>query len=201
MSAGARLVLASGSETRRQLLAGAGLAFDVHLSPVDETVLKRHLRTDGLSASAVATRLAEAKALAVSASRPNDVVIGADQILTCGDRWYDKPDDLDVARRHLNELRGRSQVLHTACVLASGGEIVWSHVVQPRLAMRAFSDEVRDAYLAHEGAAVFTSVGACRVEGPGYLLFVSIEGEHAAILGLPLLALAAELRRREILPT
>ncbi len=125
MSVAARLVLASGSETRRRLLAEAGLVFDVHPSAVDESVVKRRLRADGASASAVATKLAEAKAIAVSALRPGDLVIGADQILTSDDQWYDKPDDLDIARHHLSTLRGRSQVLHTACVLALGGKIVW----------------------------------------------------------------------------
>ena len=202
MSAPARLVLASGSETRRDLLSAAGLDFDIRPSTVDESVLKRRLRAEGASASDVAMALAEAKAIPVSALAPGDVVIGADQILTCDDRWYDKPDDLDVARHHLRELRGRSQILHTACVLAMAGAIVWRHVARPRLTMRAFSDAVLEAYLAAEGeAAVCASVGACRIEGPGYLLFGAIEGEQAAILGLPLLELAGELRRRGILPT
>ena len=199
--AAVRLVLASGSETRRNLLTAIGLDFNVHPSAVDESVVKQRGRADGASASVVAIALAEAKAIAVSALQPGGLIIGADQILTCDDRWYDKPDDLDVARRQLSELRGRTQILHTACALALDGEIVWRHVAHPRLTMRAFSDAVRDAYLAREGEAVCASVGACRIEGPGYLLFASIEGEHAAILGLPLLALAGELRRREILPS
>lgn len=201
MSAVPRLVLASGSTTRRALLTGAGLRFDVHPPEVDESILKNRGRAAGAAASAVAMALAEAKAIVVSASRPDAIVIGADQILTCDERWYDKPEDLGVARRQLAQLRGGCQVLHTACVLAAGGEIVWRHIAQPRLTMRMFSDEVLDAYLAVEGEAVCSSVGACRIEGPGYLLFASIEGEHAAILGLPLLALAEELRQRGILPS
>ncbi len=196
-----RLVLASGSETRRHLLSALGLVFDVHPSAVDESVLKRRLRSEEASPAAAALALAEAKAAAISMQHPTHVIIGADQILTCGGRWYDKPRDLIEARQHLSELRGSAQVLHTACVLAFGEQIVWRHIVEPRLTMRMFSDGVLEAYLAAEGDAVCASVGACRIEGPGYLMFEAIEGEHAAILGLPLLALTHELRRRQILPT
>ena len=158
------------------------------------------MRARDASADAVATTLAECKATAVSEQRPDDLVIGADQILTCGDEWFDKPADGADARRHLLALRGRIQVLHTACVLATAGAVVWRCLARPMLTMRPFGDAVLDAYLAREGDAVCQSVGACRVEGPGYLLFDAIDGEMAAILGLPLLDLARELRRRDILP-
>ena len=196
-----RLVLASGSEARRQLLDASGLVFDVRSSDIDESVLKGRMRADGAHADIVAPALAEAKAVAVSARREFDFVIGADQILTCDGHWYDKPADLDEARLHLRMLRGRTQVLHTACVLATGGEVVWRCLARSQLTMRAFSDEALEAYLVREGEALCRTVGACRIEGPGYLLFDAVEGEHAAILGLPLLELARELRRRQILPT
>ncbi len=195
------LVLASGSEPRRQLLASCGISVDVQPSALDESILKQRLRAEGASAAMTALALAEAKARAVAATRPDEVVIGADQILSCGDRWYDKPHDLHEARDHLRSLRGRVQTLHTACVLVGGAAEPWRHVAEPRLVMRAFGDAVLEAYLEAESYAVCATVGACRIEGPGYLLFEAIEGEHAAILGLPLLALAAELRRRLILPT
>ena len=196
-----RLVLASGSAARRHLLAASGMAFDVLPSGVDETALKLRMRAAGAQSDAVAMALAEAKAVAVSAQREGDLVIGADQILTCGDEWYDKPVDVNQARSQLRALRGRPQVLHTACALAAAGKVVWRCLTQPRLTMRPFSDDVLDTYLMHEGEAACQSVGACRIEGPGYLLFDAVEGEHAAIRGLPLLDLARELRRRLVLPT
>lgn len=195
-----RLVLASGSETRRDLLIVSGFSFDVQVSDVDETVIKRQARARGDAVEVAALALAEAKALVVSRRRPIDLVIGADQILTCDARWFDKPIDLGEARRHLRSLRGRVQVLHTACVLATAGEIVWRVLGQPRLVMRAFDDATLEAYLAREGDALLRTVGACRIEGTGSLLFEAIVGEHAAILGLPMLELAGELRRRTILP-
>jgi septum formation protein len=196
-----RLVLASGSATRLAILSASGIAVDVHPSDVDESTLKLRLRAEGASAADAALALAEEKARAIAAVRPDAPVLGADQILTCEGRWFDKPRDLAEARAHLLALRGRAQTLHTACVLLQPGVPPWRHLVEPRLLMREFGEAVLDAYLAREGETLCASVGACRIEGPGYLLFERIEGEHAAILGLPLLALAAELRRRGLLPT
>ena len=80
-----------------------------------------------------------------------------------------------------------------------GGARIWQHVARPRLTMRDFSDEFLDAYLAAEGEAVLTSVGAYRLEGLGVQLFDRIEGEHSAILGLPLLPLLDFLRQHGVL--
>jgi septum formation protein len=75
-----------------------------------------------------------------------------------------------------------------------GGRVLWRHVELPRLTMRAFSEPFLDAYLAAEGELVQRSVGAYRLEGPGVQLFERVEGDHATILGLPLLPLLAFLR-------
>lgn len=194
------LVLASGSDTRRALLVASGYGFDVHVSEVDEAAIKRQACERGDTVDAAATTLAEAKALVVSSARPTDLVIGADQILTCEGRWFDKPIDLSEARDHLRALRGRVQLLHTACVLATAGKIVWRVLAQPHLTMRAFDNATLEAYVVSEGDALLRTVGACRIEGAGALLFEAIEGERAAILGLPMLELAAALHGRDILP-
>ena len=73
------------------------------------------------------------------------------------------------------------------------------HVSRPRLVMRAFSEATLDAYLALEGERVLSSVGGYRLEGPGIQLFAAVEGEYAAILGLPMLALLDMLRRHRVL--
>ena len=138
--------------------------------------------------------MALAQAKAESVIRPNAVIIGCDQILVCDDAWFDKPADLATARLHLQRLRGRPHVLHTATVVIRDGDQIWHHLAAPRLVMRAFSDAFLDAYLAMEGESLLSSVGAYRLEGPGIQLFAQIEGEHSAILGLPLLPLLGFLR-------
>jgi septum formation protein len=196
-----RLVLASASVARRAVLAGAGLRFDVRPAAIDEAAIKRAARRDGLDATAAALRLADAKAAWASGQEPQALVIGADQILTCDGAWYDKPDDMEAARRQLLALRGRTHELATAVVCRTGDRLLWRHTALPRLTMRAFSGPFLDAYLAEEGELVLSSVGAYRLEGPGVQLFERVEGDHAAILGLPLLPLLEFLRNAGVTRT
>jgi septum formation protein len=191
------LVLASGSATRRALLQAAGLRFEAVAPDVDEAAIKRAQRAEGASPEAAALALATAKAHAVNA--PDALVIGADQLLVCEDAWFDKPADLAAARHQLLRLRGRWHRLVTSVVCCRGGLTVWRHVATPKLEMRSFSERFLDAYLAAEAAHVTASVGAYRLEAAGMHLFTAVEGEHAAILGLPTLALLAFLREQAIL--
>ena len=162
---------------------------------MDEAAIKESAQAEGIPPEDAAMLLAEAKARRVARRHPEALVIGADQMLVCEGRWFDKPVGMDGAREHLRALRGRPHELVSAMVCWRGGARIWQHVARPRLTMRDFSDEFLEAYLAAEGEAVLTSVGAYRLEGPGVQLFSRIEGEHSAILGLPLLPLLGFLRQ------
>jgi len=192
---GPRLILASASASRRALMAAAGLTFEVRPADVDEAVIKQEARAQGVDAEVAALGLADAKAAAVAQDEPDALVIGADQILVCNGAWFDKPVDVAAARAQLRTLRGHRHVLVTAVVCHHGAGRVWRDVASPRLAMRDFSDEFLDCYLAAEGDAVVGSVGAYRVEGRGIQLFDAVEGEYSAVLGLPMLSLLGFLRR------
>lgn len=194
-----RLVLASQSAARAGLMEAAGLRFEVRPARVDEAAVKEACRAEGLDASEAALALAEMKAGRVR--DPDALVIGADQLLVCEGAWFDKPADLDSARAHLQALRGGRHTLVTAVVCQRGGQTLWHHTAVPALTMRGFSDAVLDAYLAAEGEALLSCVGAYRLEGAGIHLFDRIEGEHSAILGLPMLPLLGFLRQHGILAT
>lgn len=194
-----RLVLASASASRRALLAGAGLAFTVQPAAVDEDVEKRSARAEGTTVEAAALRLADLKASTVARQDQEAIVIGADQILVCDGVWFDKPSGVAEARDQLRLLRGRGHVLATAVVCHQGVARLWSHVAMPQLIMRCFSDAFLEAYLAAEGTAVVATVGAYRLEGLGVQLFSSVDGDHSAVLGLPLLPLLDFLREVGVL--
>jgi septum formation protein len=194
-----RLVLASASNSRQALLAAAGLKFEVLPAHLDEAALKQQALTERLDAAAAAVLLADAKALAVARHDTDALVIGCDQLLVCDGRWFDKPTNPDEARTHLRLLRGRSHTLVTAALCRRGEQRLWHTVASPELTMREFSDAFLESYLRLEADHVTATVGAYRLEGPGVHLFASVRGEHAAILGLPLLDLLGFLRRYGVL--
>ena len=198
-SAEPRLILASASFSRRTLLAAAGLHFEAIAAHVDEAEVKRAARAEGVSAADTALTLADLKASRVSGRNPGALVIGADQILVCDGVWFDKPADRVAARVQLGELRGRSHSLATGVVCYHGGVRFWHHLAEPRLTMRQFSNAFLDAYLIAEGEAVTSTVGAYRLEGLGVHLFERVDGDHVAILGLPLLPLLDFLRQHGVL--
>ncbi|GBQ82382.1 septum formation inhibitor nucleotide-binding protein Maf [Gluconacetobacter johannae DSM 13595] len=191
-----RIVLASQSRTRRILLEQAGLCVESRPARVDEHAIRESALADGASPDEAALLLAEMKAGRID--DPDAVVIGADQILACDGEWFEKPADRDGARTQLLRLRGRTHVLHTAVVVRRGGQTIWRHVARPELTMRPFSEAFLDRYLAAEGEAILSSVGAYLLEGRGVHLFDRVEGEHAAILGLPLLKLLGFLRQHGV---
>ena len=192
-----RLVLASGSSARRELLENAGIGFDVDPADVDEEAIRDSLlaRDGGAAPGEIAMRLAEAKAAAVSARHPEALVIGADQVLEFEGRPLDKAPSMDAARAVLLALCGKTHALHSAVVLCGGGTTIWRGIDTARLTLRAFSEAALDDYLAKAGPRVLSSVGSYQIEGPAIQLFERIEGEHATILGMPLLPLIHALRR------
>jgi septum formation protein len=192
-----KLILASGSAARRQMLEAAGLSFEVDAPRVDEEAAKASLRAGGLKPRDQADALAELKALSVSRTRP-DFVIGADQMLAVGGDVFDKPKNVDEARQHLTRLRGQTHELITAAVVAREGAIIWRHIDTPKLKMRAFSDAFLDDYMSRAGEHVLRSVGAYQLEGLGAQLFERVEGDYFSVLGLPLLPLLAFLREHGI---
>jgi septum formation protein len=195
----AELVLASGSAARRAMLEAAGLDFLVDPADVDEAAIRDRVIASGGSHSAVAERLADAKASVVSVRHPDALVIGGDQVLSFDGRLLEKAASMREARDVLAALRGKTHTLYSCASLARDGETLWRHVDAAHLTMRAFSDAALDAYLEKAGNVVLTSVGCYQIEGPAIQLFEAVDGEHATILGLPLLPLLGELHRRKVL--
>lgn len=195
------LVLASRSRSRITLLEGAGLAFEAAPSNVDERAVEEPLLAAGARPGAIALHLAEAKALDVSARRPESLILGCDQTLGLGGERFVKPESRSAAREQLLRLRGRPHELHSALALVADGVVVWRHVSVATMTMRAFSESFLDDYCERAGDAVLSSVGCYQLEGLGITLFEAIEGDYFTILGLPMLPLLAELRRQGHLPT
>jgi septum formation protein len=186
------LVLASQSAARRSLLASTGIPFETQAAEVDERAIEAELL--GAAPEAIAARLARAKAMAVSALRPDRLVVGADQVLAQGDRLFHKPETRADATRQLAALSGRAHELHAAICVVQGGAVLFEAVPIARLTCRTLSEAFIAHYLEAAGDVVLRSVGAYQAEALGIHLFERIEGDHATILGLPLLPLLAFFR-------
>ncbi|MEL6978220.1 MAG: nucleoside triphosphate pyrophosphatase [Pseudomonadota bacterium] len=182
------LTLASRSPVRRRLLKAAGLRFDIAPAALDETALLTELEMvrPALSFEARATALARAKAKAVSARLPDQIVIGADQILEFEGEAYEAPDGRAEAAARLKALRGKSHRLISGVAVVRAGEVLGAEAQGVSVVMRAFDDQELQAYLDQAGEEVFGTVGAYALEELGARLVERIDGDWFAALGLPL---------------
>ncbi|MEM8616569.1 MAG: Maf family protein [Pseudomonadota bacterium] len=194
------IILASGSASRRALLAGAGVEAEAVRPNVDEEAAKAAMRADGVSVRDQAMALAELKANKISLSRPG-LVVGGDQMLNLGGTAFDKPANLEAAKDHLRRLSGKTHTLETAIVVSEAGAPVWRHLARPKLTVRSLDEAFIAYYVTNCGEALLSTVGAYQLEGLGAQLFNRIEGDYFSILGLPLLPLLDYLRVRGVLQT
>jgi len=186
------LVLASQSQSRKAMLEAAGVPFEPVPAQIDERALEAGLA--GAAPKEVALALAEAKALAVSASHPTRLVLGSDSLVEVDGHRFDKPASREDAAAHLQFFSGKVMQLHSAAALARGGTVVWRHAALARLQVRDLSDRFITSYLGHEWPEVSACVGVFRIEARGVQLFEGIEGDHFTVLGMPLLAVLGALR-------
>ncbi len=196
-----KLILASGSKSRAQVLTNAGVIFTQTSPDVDEHSTKTTVAANSGTAAACAEILAEMKAVKISVAHPSALVIGCDQMLDCVGVWFDKPKDLSTARTQLRALRGKRHSLFNSMVVAQGGMRIWHHADRADLDMRNFSDAFLDDYLEKVGQTALLSVGGYQLEGQGAQLFNVIYGDFFSILGLPLLPLLGFLREHRAIET
>ena len=193
------LVLASNSASRKAMLEAAGLTIEPVGAEVDERAIEAEM-SDAEPAE-VAQALAAAKASAVSALRPGDLVLGGDSLVVVEGRRFDKPGSREEAAEHLRYFSGKVMHLYSAAALARDGRIAWLGEDAAALHVRELSETFIEEYLAAEWPAVGATVGVFRIEAMGVQLFDRIYGEHFTILGMPLLQVLDALRDEGELPS
>jgi septum formation protein len=189
-----RLILASGSRYRKELLERLRLPFEAISPDVDESP------APGESPAATALRLALEKAQALAARHADALIIGSDQVATHGGHQVGKPGSFDKALAQLQAMRGQTVEFHTAlCLLdASDGSFQREDVVV-RVRFRDLPDEELAAYLRLEEP--YDCAGSAKSEGLGIALLESMEApDPTALVGLPLIALSGMLRRKGVSP-
>jgi len=193
------LVLASRSAARLAILASAGLPAEVVPADIDERASENQYLARGGLLKGLASTLAQAKALAASAVRPDAHCLGADQTLTLGSQLLHKPANLAEAAETLTALSGQTHRLTSAFSVALAGETLVTDADEARLTMRTLSRDEIARYLDFVGQPALSSVGAYQIEGVGVQLFERVDGDHWTIVGLPMLKLLAWFRSQGLL--
>ena len=196
-----RIILASTSQIRSNLLDGAGVPHDVVASRIDEDSVKKALEAEGAPPRDIADTLAEMQARKIAEKGQGGLVIGCDQVLSLKGEVLSKPKTIEDARGQLNALRGETHQLLSAAVIYEDLKPVWRHVGVARLSMRDFSDDYCDDYLARNWDSIRWAVGGYKIEEEGIRLFRMVQGDTFTIQGLPLLELLSYLTLRGTLPT
>lgn len=177
------------------MLEAVGLVVEGYPADLDEEAVKRL----GGAPEALATTLAEQKALSIAQAYPGILAIGGDQILVCEGELFDKPGSADRVEAHLRQLSGSEHHLISGGALVRDDQILWSGTSTARLWMRKLSDKFIRQYAEHFGETVKASVGAYHFEAVGAQLFDRVEGDSYTILGFPLLGLLGALRKNGVL--
>lgn len=188
----ARLILASGSPRRKTLLSAAGLSFEVIASGFNE------IRAGGESGRDYALRMACEKALSVSASVPEALVLAADTVVICDERLLLKPKGGNEARQMLAMLSGKTHTVVTAYALASASVIFEAEPVVSHVTFRPLSHPEIDEYVAT--GEPLDKAGSYGIQGKGAEFIIRVEGSRDNVMGLPVEKVLAVLARRGIVP-
>jgi nucleoside triphosphate pyrophosphatase len=182
---GSRVVLASASPRRRELLNLIGIPHDVRPANVDETMRPRE------APRRHAERLAREKASAIAVRDPNLITIGADTVVVINRKVLGKPADAEDAARMLGMLSGREHTVITAVAVSRGRELR-SAIEEVRVKVRRLSDEEIEAYIAT--GEPMDKAGAYGIQGFGATIVERIEGDYFSVMGLPLVRLVGLMR-------
>ncbi|PYO77035.1 MAG: septum formation protein Maf [Gemmatimonadetes bacterium] len=180
-----RVVLASASPRRRQLLNLIGIAHDVRPANIDEAMRQRE------TPRRHAERLAREKATAIAARDPDLITIGADTVVVINRRVLGKPRDEAEAIQMLTQLNGRQHTVITAIAVARGRKLR-SSIEEVQVKFRRLRDEEIEAYVAT--GEPMDKAGAYGIQGYGATIVERIEGDYFAVMGLPLARLTALMR-------
>ncbi len=199
MTINKKIILASKSKIRADILKNAGIDFIIDSSTVDEDSIKNSLLSEGSDTITISQALADLKAQNRSILWPNYLILGADQILEFDGRIYSKPIDENDIKTRLKIFSGKNHKLFTSVSIVLDQEVIWKNVTVSVLKMRNLTEKFINKYLDTVGDNATNSVGGYQIEGMGIQLFEKIEGDYFAILGLPILPILGYLRDRKIL--
>ena len=181
-----KIILASKSKIREQILRKNNIDCMVKPSNVDEDIVKESLTKEGLSPKLISKNLAELKANKVSQKNNDILVLGADSIINLKGKIISKPENREQAFEILKSLNGMKHSLISSACISKNGSMVWNYTDEAYLTMKNFSDEELKIYLKKISDNDLYAYNVYQIEGEGKNLFSQIEGDENTIMGLPI---------------
>ncbi|MDC3035771.1 Maf family protein [Candidatus Pelagibacter sp.] len=181
-----KLILASKSKVRKNLLHNNNLICSVKPSNVDEDVVKKSLLKDKASPEIISKNLAELKANKVSANDEISLVIGADSVIDLNGELISKPSNREEAFNILRKLNGKKHMLISSVCISKNGNMIWNHTDRATLTMKNMSERELEDYLSKISDETLYAYNVYQIEGEGRNLFLKIEGDEDTIMGLPI---------------
>ena len=180
-----KVILASKSKVRKEILDNNNVISQVEPSNVDEDSIKESLLKNGASPEIISKELAQMKANKVSQNHYNDLVLGADSVIDFEGELISKPENRNQALQILKKLNGRKHHLISSVCISKGGNMAWNYTDKASLTMKNFTENELKNYLSKITDDALYSYNVYQIEGEGRKLFKSIEGDENTIMGLP----------------
>ena len=180
-----KIILASKSKVRKEILDKHGLKCEVQPSNVDEDIVKESLEKQKASPEEVSKNLAELKANKVSQKFTDEFVIGADSVIDLKGKVISKPTDRDQAYEILKSLNGETHYLISSVCISKGGNMIWNFTDRASLTMKNMTEKEMKEYLSKISDEALYAYNVYQIEGLGRSLFSKIEGNENTIMGLP----------------
>ena len=181
-----KIILASKSKVRKEILDKNNIRCHVVPSNVDEDIVKISLLKEKASPEIISKNLAELKANKVSQKKHGEIVLGADSVIDLDDEIISKPSDRNEALNILKKLNGKKHHLISSVCISKNGSMIWNYTDKAALTMKNMSDEELKKYLNKISDEALYAYNVYQIEGEGRQLFSNIEGDEDTIMGLPI---------------
>ena len=180
-----RIILASKSKVRKEILDKHEILCEVKPSNLDEDIIKETLIKESASPEIISKNLAELKANKVSINQENRMVIGADSVIDLDGELISKPESREEALTILKKLNGKKHSLISSVCISRNGFMMWNYTDKAELTMKNFSEEDLKLYLSKISDEALYAYNVYQIEGEGRNLFSNIDGDEDTIMGLP----------------
>ena len=181
-----KIILASKSGVRKQILDRHKIESEVIVSNIDEDEIKESLLAEGANPLSVSKNLAEIKSIKVSSKHPNRLVLGADSVISLNNKLINKPKSRSEAFEILKDLNNSKHYLISSVCISKNGAMIWNYSDTSELKMKNLSEKQLLDYLNKIKTETLLAYGVYQVEADGLKLFEHIKGDSNSIMGLPI---------------